>query len=231
MSIAQFLIESGAFRGQDTTLKSGRLSPYFFNTGDFDDGAKILRLGYYYARKIVQEMAADGFDVIYGPAYKGISLAVAICISLFSDFGLVRKFSFNRKEEKAHGEGGTILGHRISDGEKVIIVDDVFTTGGTKLEAVHFIKGIAPGAEIKGLLIALDRQETDEKGGNGIAQFTRATGIPVYSLITISEFLEAPSYPASEAKEHQFLLEDALREKIRMYLKEYGVTGAAGTGA
>jgi len=102
-------------------LKSGRLSPYFFNTGSLDDGEGIMRLGHYFAAALLEQFGREGFDVIFGPAYKGIPLAVAIAASLFKDFSVVKKFSFNRKEAKDHGEKGSLMGHLIAGGERVCL--------------------------------------------------------------------------------------------------------------
>jgi len=213
-ALAEFFISSGAFTARETVLKSGRRSPYFFNTTVFDNGEKSSELGRYYAEAIIERSGRKGFDVIFGPAYKGIALAVSIATSLYRDCGMTVSYSYNRKEAKDHGEKGSLLGHSIRSGERVIIVDDVMTTGGTKLEAVDFLKSQAPGAEITGLFIALDREEGDENGESALSAFTDATGIPVYSLLTITELISL----ASKEK-----LPWEITDNISSYLKEYGV--------
>ncbi|MGV8119592.1 MAG: orotate phosphoribosyltransferase [Candidatus Xenobiia bacterium LiM19] len=212
--LAEFFINSGAFTAKETTLKSGRRSPYFFNTAVFDNGEKSSRLGRFYAEAIIERFGRNGFDVIFGPAYKGIALAVLIATALYRDFGLTVSYSFNRKEFKDHGEKGSMLGHSIRSGERIILVDDVMTTGGTKLEAVDFLNSHAPGAEVIGLFIALDREEGDEKGNSALSAFTAATCIPVYSLLTIRELISL----ASAEK-----LSREMKNNISAYLKEYGV--------
>jgi len=212
--VARFFIESGAFIGKETTLKSGRRSPYFFNTAVFDDGEKSSRLARFYGEAMLERFGRGGFDVIFGPAYKGIALAVSIATALYTDFGVNVSFSFNRKEAKEHGERGSALGHPVRDGERVVLVDDVMTTGGTKREAVEFLAGQAPKAEVTGLFIALDREEGGEEGESALAAFTEATGIPVFSLLTISELVSLA--PAG-------LISEELAGKISEYLAEYGV--------
>ncbi len=213
-ALVKLFIESGAFVAKETLLKSGRRSPYFFNTAVFDDGEKSSGLGRFYAEAMIERFGRNGFDVIFGPAYKGIALAVSIATALYRDFGLTISYSFNRKEPKEHGERGNLLGHPIRDGERIILVDDVMTTGGTKREAVSFLGTHAPGAKVIGLFIALDREEGDEKGESALSAFTAATGIPVYPLLAITELI---SLASGEHIPHE------MKKHISTYLREYGV--------
>ena len=183
----EFSIECGVLRFGEFTLKSGRISPYFFNTGLFNTGAKLSALGNFYASAII----ASGlvFDGIYGPAYKGIPLGTAISISLARDHDRDVPVSFNRKEAKDHGEGGSILGAPLEG--KQLIVDDVISAGTSVNESVDLIR--AQGAEPAGVMISLNRQERGLGEVSAIAEVEQQHQIAVYSIVTlfnIIEFLE-----------------------------------------
>src|SRR6476469_8118616 len=166
----RFAIDAGVLRFGEFKTKAGRLSPYFFNAGLFDDGAKVGRLGRFYARAAL----ASGipFDVIFGPAYKGITLAAATAIAMAEE-GHNVPFCFNRKEAKDHGEGGSVVGAPLKG--RVLIVDDVITDGGAKREAIEFIR--AAGATPAGVLIALDRQERGQGSQSATQELTRDYGV------------------------------------------------------
>lgn len=210
---AEFLIKSGAVRFGSFKLKSGRQSPYFVNLGALGDGGSVSRLGGFYARALVEGGLIGSTDVIFGPSYKGIPIAVSTAVSLFRDHGISVRFAFNRKEEKGHGEGGMIVGSQLRDGDRVGILDDVMTTGRTKEEVLEVIRSAAR-AEISYILIAVDRLERGEGDLCATAEFRMRYGIPVYSIATIEEIAEA----ASEAG----LLPEAVLKSIRSYLEEYG---------
>lgn len=180
----EFSIDCGVLRFGEFTLKSGRKSPYFFNTGLFNTGAKLSALGEYYAAAIV----ASGieFDGLYGPAYKGIPLGTAIAISLARDHGLDISVSFNRKEAKDHGEGGTILGAELNG--RQLIVDDVISAGTSVNESVTAIG--AHGAMPVGVMISLNRQERGAGEESAIAEVEREHKIAVYSIVTLFNILE-----------------------------------------
>ncbi len=189
-----FLLEKDALGIGEFELKSGRKSPYFVNTGVFDDGRSISNLGYFYASKIMDSFEPQEYDLIFGPAYKGIPLSVATAISLDKDFNLNKGYLFDRKEPKGHGEATTqdlqknwIVGHGINEGDKLLMVDDVFTTGGTKYDSINLLNRIAENPEYVGLVIAVDRQETLVDGTNAIKQFEEKTQVPVHSIVGISE--------------------------------------------
>jgi len=183
-SIGKFLVKTGALKFGDFTLKSGRKSPYFVNTGIICEGKEFLELCEFIAAKIGE---MDGCDVVYGPAYKGIPLAVGVAIAL-SKKGKRVYWLFNRKEEKAHGDKGIFVGHVPAPGESVVLVDDVFTTGGTKYENVDLLKSI--GVKLKAVVVAVDREERGEKGGSAVKEFEGKTGVPVKSVATTSEIFE-----------------------------------------
>lgn len=148
-----FALDTGVLRFGEFTLKSGRISPYFFNAGLFNTGASLAKLGRYYAQTIVN--SGIEFDVLYGPAYKGIPLAAATAAALYDQHGLNTAYAFNRKEAKDHGEGGIIVGHPLEGG--VLIIDDVISAGTSVRESVDIIQ--TQKAHTAGVVIALDRQE------------------------------------------------------------------------
>ncbi|MCD6126910.1 MAG: orotate phosphoribosyltransferase [Methanomicrobia archaeon] len=210
----EFLLKKNALKIGEFKLKSGRISPYFINTGMFDDGESIGKLGYFYAAKIVDRFK-DNFDIIFGPAYKGIPLSVATAISLNRDFGMNRGYCFNRKEIKKHGEKKAIVGHKIESGSKILMIDDVFTTGGTKYDSIDLLNSIADNLEFVGLVIAVDRKEVDKNGKNAIKEFEMKTGIPVDSIVNINEIIRY-------LRENRKITEEE-REIFERYLRKYGV--------
>lgn len=206
-----FVLAEKALGFGEFTLKSGRKSPYFFNAGIFDSGEAIFRLGQYYAQRVVEE--GIDFDLIYGPAYKGIPLAVTMAIALARDQQMNKGYVFNRKEAKEHGDKGILVGKEPVDGDQVLIIDDVFTTGGTKIEAVELLKNIA-NVDISGLVIALDRMEKSIDDEDAILDFTQKYGVPVLAIATVRELVEYLAEKGLQAEQ----------EKIEAYLKKYGVT-------
>lgn len=180
----EFALRRGALRFGQFTLKSGRLSPYFFNTGTFDSGAALSDLGRYYANAIV----ASGleFDLLFGPAYKGIPLGAAIAISLYRDHGRDVPFAFNRKETKDHGEGGNILGSALKG--RVLIVDDVISAGTSVSESMQLIQ--AAGAQAVGVMISLDRQERGKGSLSAAQEVEREHGIPVGRIVGLADLLD-----------------------------------------
>ncbi|MGE0485105.1 MAG: orotate phosphoribosyltransferase [Gammaproteobacteria bacterium] len=179
----EFAVQRGALRFGEFTLKSGRQSPYFFNTGAFDSGAALDRLGRAYAAAIVAH--APPFDLVYGPAYKGIPLGAAITIALARDFDRDVPFCFNRKEAKDHGEGGSTLGAPLAG--RVLIVDDVISAGTSVNESMAIIG--AAGATAVGVTISLDRQERGQGELSAAQEVTRTHGIPVGSIIGLADIV------------------------------------------
>lgn len=217
IDFAEFLVSSGALTFGDFTLKSGRKSPYFLNTGLFDDGKSVSRLGYFYASALNDELG-DGFDVIFGPSYKGVPLAVATSIAFSKDFDRVVRYSFNRKEAKDHAEKGVVVGSEIVDGDRVVMIDDVFTTGETKVEMVELLQKIAD-IQFKGIIIALDRKEKGEGEKGAITGFTEKYSIPVFSIIDVYEVLEILH---NREVDGVVYLGDDEKAKMQEYLSEFG---------
>jgi orotate phosphoribosyltransferase len=203
----EFSIRAGVLRFGEFTTKAGRLSPYFFNAGLFDDGAKLGELGGYYARAALASGIA--FDMLFGPAYKGITLAAATAVAL-AGLGHNVPFCFNRKEAKDHGEGGSIVGAPLRG--RALIIDDVITDGGSKREAIEIIR--AAGATPAGVLIALDRQERGLGEFSATQEVSREYGLPVTAIATLADILAT-----LEARHH----EGADLARIHDYRRRYGV--------
>ena len=207
-SFVEFALECGALQFGEFTLKSGRQSPYFFNAGNFNDGAAIRQLGRFYAQLLVDTGLA--FDMLFGPAYKGIPLATAVAVALDQDHGRSVGVAFNRKEAKTHGETGTLIGAPMRG--DVVIIDDVITAGTAIRESVTLIK--AAGARPVGVVVALDRQEKGPKGKSAIQEVEQAYKIPVFAIAKLENLLE---FARSEPN-----LADQL-ELLTAYRQAYGV--------
>ena len=184
----EFAVASGVLRFGEFRTKAGRLSPYFFNSALFDDGAKLMRLGEFYARRLLQSGLA--FDMLFGPAYKGITLAAAVAIA-FGLRGRAVPFAYNRKEAKDHGEGGLVVGAPLRG--RTVIVDDVITDGASKRESVELLR--KEGAEPVAVLIALDRMERGGTDDNlslrsAVMDFEHGHGIPVLAIATLTDLLD-----------------------------------------
>ena len=179
-----FMLEIGALKFGEFTLKSGRVSPYFFNVGQFNQGNHLSQLGQFYAQAI--EASGIKFDVLFGPAYKGIPLVAATAIALNDSFNRSVPYSFNRKEAKDHGEGGSIVGHPL-EGD-ILIIDDVITAGTAIKEAKDIIN--ANGAKTKGVVVALDRQEKGKGELSAIQEAEQNFGIAVVSIINLSHIVD-----------------------------------------
>ena len=203
LALARHALRFGQF-----TLKSGRISPYFFNAGMFDSGAALLRLGSAYAQALAESGLA--FDMLFGPAYKGIALASACAIALAAQHGRDVPVAFNRKEAKTHGEGGMIIGAPLRG--RVLIVDDVITAGTAIRQSIDLIA--ANGATPAGVVIALDRQERGQGERSAAQEVAAEFGLPVVAIARLAELLAL----AEERPELQ-----PFRQALQAYRQEYGV--------
>jgi orotate phosphoribosyltransferase len=203
----EFAMQAGVLRFGEFKTKAGRLSPYFFNAGQFNNGALLGRLGEFYAKTLVG--AGIEFDVLFGPAYKGIPLATATAIAL-AQSGRDTPFCFNRKEAKDHGEGGSIVGSPLRG--RVLIVDDVITAGTAIRESIDIIS--AAGAKAAGVLLAMDRQERGPQGGLSAVQEVRDQyGIPVVSVINLADLMHHVSLQGRSGDLH----------RMQSYRERYGI--------
>lgn len=204
----EFALQRDVLRFGEFTLKSGRISPYFFNAGLFNSGEALARLGRYYAQAIVE--AGVQFDVLFGPAYKGIPLAAATAVMLAAEHDIDVPYAFNRKEAKSHGEGGNIVGAPLQG--KVLIIDDVITAGTAIGEAMEIIE--ANGAAPAGVVIALDRQEKGKGELSAIQEVENNYGIPVHSIIQLELLIEYLS--TQPGMEHNLAA-------VKAYRTQYGI--------
>jgi len=203
-----FAISAGVLRFGSFTLKSGRTSPYFFNSGLFNTGARLARLGRYYAQAIVD--SGIGFDMLFGPAYKGIPLVSAVAIALAEHHARDLPYAFNRKEAKDHGEGGNIVGSALSG--RVLIIDDVITAGTAVRESFDILR--AAGATAAGVVISLDRQERGKGERSAIQEVEQDHGVRVVSIVGLAELVD---YLTTQDGMAQALAD------IRAYREQYGV--------
>jgi orotate phosphoribosyltransferase len=203
-----FAMDHCALRFGNFRLKSGRQSPYFFDAGLFNTGGSLAALGRSYARAIIASPVS--FDLLYGPAYKGIPLAAAASIALADHHHQDVPFAFNRKEPKDHGEGGPVVGSPLAG--RVLIIDDVITAGTSVRESVALIR--SQGAEPAGVVIALDRQERGEGHLSAVQEVTERFGIPVFPIVTLDILI---SYLAERSEPQPFL------DAVRIYRERYGV--------
>jgi orotate phosphoribosyltransferase len=212
-AFVSFSVQAGVLRFGEFKTKAGRLSPYFFNTGLFDDGAKLAKLGEFYARRLI----ASGleFDMLFGPAYKGITLAATVAIGLARE-GRNVPYAYNRKEAKDHGEGGTLVGAPVKG--RVLIIDDVITDGGSKREAADMIR--AAGATPVGVAITMDRQERARDEGDdrrsGVQYVEQTLGLRVVSIATLADLMQF----LAAADDSQL---KANTERVAAYRQRYGV--------
>ena len=209
----KFMVESDVLKFGEFTLKSGRLSPYFINTGNYKSGSQISKLGEFYAECIMDNNIKG--DAIFGPAYKGIPLAIATGIILNNKFGVDMNYCFDRKEVKDHGEGGMIIGYQFGENDTLVFVDDVITSGKALRESMEKIKGIC-NANVKDMVISVDRMEIG-KGGkkSAVQEVEEEFGIKVHSVVTMDDIIKAIEDGVVEGKEHL----DAMKK----YRETYGV--------
>ena len=213
----EFMLESEVLSFGDFVTKSGRKTPFFINTGKYKTGEQISRLGAFYADCIVENMG-DKFDVLYGPAYKGIPLAVSAGIALFKNHGMNVNYCFNRKEEKDHGEGGSLIGYAPKNGDRVIIVEDVITAGTSVRESVPLLKSYAD-VNIAGLIISVNRMERGQGEKTAIQEVEDEFGIKTMSISTIKDIV---AHLHGRTINGRVALDDEIKKRIDEYMKLYG---------
>lgn len=209
----KFMVENGVLRFGEFTLKSGRKAPYFINTGNYKTGSQLAKLGEYYANCIV-ENGIDG-ETLVGPAYKGIPLAVTTAVALADNHDKDVNYCFDRKEVKDHGEGGMFVGKQLADGEKVILIEDVMTSGKALREMLPKLEQTAK-VEIAGMVISVDRMERGLQSElSAVQEVYKEFGVKVYSIVTMNDIIEAIEDGIIEGKEYL--------NAMRAYRTQYGV--------
>jgi orotate phosphoribosyltransferase len=213
----ELIVQSGVLRFGHFVAKSGRHTPYFIDTGRYRTGTQIARLGRCYARAIHARLG-DRFDVLFGPAYKGIPLAITTAIALGEQYGRDVGYSFNRKEVKDHGEGGVLLGHPLRDGDRVLIIEDVITAGTAVRESIELLRATA-AIELVGVVVGVDRMERGQGERSALAELRAAHGLDAFAIVTIDEVIEAlrGGVPGGEA-----LLDEAAYARLASYRARYG---------
>ncbi len=213
----EFMVGAGVLTFGDFTTKSGRKTPYFVNTGNYKTGAQADKLGEYYAA-CLQAHIPDQIDCLFGPAYKGIPLAVTTAASLYRHHNRDLPYCFNRKEAKDHGEGGSMVGYQPKEGDKVVIIEDVVTAGTAVRESIELFRHIAP-VEMKALLVSVDRMERGTKDCSTLDELRQDHGIAVYPIVTVREIMD---YLYNRPLDGKIYIDTAMKEKMEEYLKEYG---------
>jgi orotate phosphoribosyltransferase len=213
----RFMLDSGVLKLGSFKTKSGRLSPYFLDAGRYGRGAQLARLGAFYADRLLDALG-DGFDVLFGPAYKGIPLVVATAMAL-SERGRDVGFCFNRKEAKLHGEGGVLVGHTLRDGDRVVIVEDVTTAGTSIRETVPILRAAAK-VDLRALIVSVDRQERGQSEQSALAEVGAEFGLTTFSIVNIDQIVD---YLRNNAVNGQQLITPELDAAIADYRRAYGV--------
>jgi len=213
----EFMVKCGVLTFGDFTTKSGRKTPFFINTGNYRTGGQIQRLGGFYAAAINERFGRD-FNVLYGPAYKGIPLVVSTAAALASGYGHDVAFCFNRKEAKDHGEGGVFVGHTPEKGDRVVIVEDVVTSGISVRESMMLLTGTA-GVCVRGFVVSVNRMERGSGGTNALDELAEGFKISAIAIVTIDE---VTSFLHNRPLDGKTVLTDAMMKKISDYRREFG---------
>ena len=214
----EFMVRSQVLRFGDFVTKSGRQTPFFINTGFFRTGAQLSRLGDFYAQAIERAFGLD-FDILFGPAYKGIPLSVAAAIALSERYGKDVGYCSNRKEIKDHGDRGILLGSPIRDGDKVVIIEDVTTAGTSIRETVPLVKAQAD-ADLIALVVCVDRQERGMGEKGALQEIGETFGLKTTAIVTMQEVIE---YLEKTPVDGKLLIDDEIRQRIGRYYERYGV--------
>lgn len=214
----EFMVESNVLKFGDFTLKSGRKSPFFMNAGAYVTGTQLRKLGEYYAKAIHDNYGTD-FDVLFGPAYKGIPLSVATTIAFSELYGKDIKYCSNRKEAKDHGDAGILLGSPIKDGDKVVIIEDV-TTSGKSIEETFPIIRAQGDVEILGLMVSLNRMERGKGEKSALEEIQEVYGFKANAIVSMAEVVE---HLYNKECKGTVVIDDAIKAAIDAYYEQYGV--------
>ena len=213
----EFMVDSQVLKFGEFTLKSGRKSPFFMNAGAYVTGSQLRKLGEYYAKAIHDNYGLD-FDVLFGPAYKGIPLSVATTMAISELYGKEIRYCSNRKEVKDHGDTGILLGSKLKDGDRVVIIEDVTTSGKSIEETFPIIKAQAD-VEIKGLMVSLNRMEKGQGEKSALIEIKEKYGFDANAIVTMAEVVE---YLYNKEYKGKVYIDDALKAAIDAYYETYG---------
>ena len=213
----EFMIDCEVLKFGDFVTKSGRKTPFFVNTGFYRTGSQLSKLGKYYARAIKDAFGLD-FDVLFGPAYKGIPLTVTTSVAISEEYGKDVKYCSNRKEIKDHGDKGILLGSPISDGDKVVIIEDVTTAGTSIRETMPIIKEQG-NVDVLGLVVSVDRMEKGTGEKSALAEISENFGLKTTAIVTMGEVVERLYNKPYKGK---IIIDDSLKDAIDEYYKQYG---------
>ena len=214
----EFMVDCNVLKFGDFVTKSGRKTPFFVNTGFYRTGAQLRRLGAYYAEAIRDKFGLD-FDVLFGPAYKGIPLSVAATIAINEKFGADIRYCSNRKEIKDHGDKGILLGSPINDGDKVVIIEDVTTAGTSIEETLPIIKAQGDVTPV-GLVVSVDRMERGKGEKSALAEIEEKYGLQTTAIVTMAEVVE---HLYNREYKGRVIIDDTLKAAIDAYYEQYGV--------
>lgn len=213
----EFLVRCGVLTFGDFTTKSGRKTPYFINTGNYRTGSQLAQLGDFYGSALIDSLG-DGFDNLYGPAYKGIPLAVTTAIAM-SKLGREVSVSYNRKEAKDHGERGVVIGHQYAGQERVVIVEDVITAGTSIRESMALLAA-NQNPSVVGAIVSVDRMERGQDERSAIQQVREDFGFAVLSIVTVRDVI---THLHGREVDGKVYIDDAMKGRMEAYLEEYGV--------
>ena len=214
----EFMIDCNVLKFGDFVTKSGRKTPFFVNTGFYRTGAQLRRLGAYYAEAISDKFGLE-FDVLFGPAYKGIPLSVATTMAIDDKYGKEIKYCSNRKEVKDHGDTGILLGSPIADGDRVVIIEDV-TTAGTSIQETLLIVKAQGNVDVLGLVVSVDRMERGQGSKSALTEIEETYGLKTTAIVTMAEVIE---HLYQRPYKGQVIIDDEMKARIDAYYEEYGV--------
>ncbi|MCD2492819.1 orotate phosphoribosyltransferase [Lacrimispora sp. NSJ-141] len=213
----EFMVDCKVLKFGDFVTKSGRKTPFFINTGFYRTGEQLRRLGGYYAKAIADRFGTD-FDVLFGPAYKGIPLSVAASIAISAQYGADIRYCSNRKEIKDHGDKGILLGSPIEDGDKVVIIEDVTTAGTSIGETLPIIKAQGD-VEVLGLVVSVDRMERGQGSKSALKEIHEKYGLETASIVTMADVVE---HLYNRPYKGEIIIDDTLKAAIDAYYEKYG---------
>ena len=214
----EFMVESNVLKFGDFTLKSGRKSPFFMNAGSYVTGTQLKKLGEYYAKAIHDNFGLD-FDVLFGPAYKGIPLTVAATIAISEQYGRDIRYCSNRKEVKDHGDRGILLGSPMGDGDRIVIIEDVTTAGTSIQETLPIIRAQGEVHPV-GLVVSVDRMERGQGEKSALQEIQEVYGLQTTAIVTMAEVVE---HLYNRPYKGKVIIDDALKTAIDAYYEQYGV--------